>query len=65
MTNDDKKYDYYILKMEGCVEPILIGPIPTEKEAQERLTEYQEDPSEIQNSHVIFKVTHGAEVELS
>lgn len=64
MAKNDKKYDYYILKMEGCVEPVLIGPIATEKEAQERLTEYQEDPSEIQNSHVIFKVSQGAEVKI-
>jgi len=65
MADNDKKYDWYILKMIGCVEPVLIGPIESETEAQERLEEYQEDPSEIQNSHTIIRVTHGAEIELS
>lgn len=64
MAKNDKKYDWYILKMIGCVEPVLVGPITSEKEAQERLTEYQDDPSEIQNCHVLFKVTQGAEVEI-
>lgn len=59
------KYDYYILKMIGCVEPVLVGPIASETEAQQRLTEYQEDPAECQNCHAIIKVTQGAEVELS
>ena len=60
---EEKKYDYYILKMERCVELFLVGPISTEKEAQERLEEYQEDPSEIQNCHAIIKVTQGSEVD--
>lgn len=65
MAKQKNKYDWYILKMEGCVEPVLVGPISTEKEAQERLEEYQEDPAECQNSHIYFKVTKGSEVDLS
>lgn len=58
-----KSYDFYIVKMEGCVEPILVGP-HSEEIAQERLTDYQEDPSEYENSHFIIKVSKGAEVEV-
>lgn len=64
MANNDKKYDWYILKMIGCVEPVLIGPFPSEEDAQDRLTEYQDDPSEMQNCHAIIKVTKGAEVQV-
>lgn len=58
-----KSYDFYIIKMEGCVEPVLVGPL-SEEVAQERLSEYQEDPSECENAHFIIKVTKGAEVEV-
>ena len=64
MTSKQKQFDYYILKLIGCVEPVLIGTFASEKEAQERLESYQDDPSECQNSQVLFKVTEGAEVEI-
>lgn len=64
MSNENRQYDYYILKMVGCVEPVLVGPLQTEEDAQGRMAEYQEDPSECQNTHVIFKVTQGSEVDL-
>lgn len=59
-----EKYDYYILKMEGCVEPVLVGPITSETETQQRLESYQSDPAECQNSHIYFRVSKGSEVEL-
>lgn len=57
------KYDYYILKMIGCVEPVLVGPFSTEKEMLERREEYGEDPSETENTFACLKITKGAEIE--
>lgn len=64
MNNENRQYDYYILKMVGCVEPILVGPLETEEQTHDRMVEYQSDPSESQNSHIIVKVSEGSEVEL-
>jgi hypothetical protein len=57
-----KEYDYYILKMIGCVEAVFIGPF-NQEEADDRLEEYVEDPAESQNSHTVIRITKGAEID--
>jgi hypothetical protein len=56
------EYDYYILKMIGCVEPVFVGPLSNEK-AEERIEEYREDPAESQNAHTLIRITKGAEID--
>ena len=56
--------DHFVLKMVGCVDPCVVGPFATEKEAQDRVEEYREDPSECQNAHTTFSLTKGAVIDI-
>jgi hypothetical protein len=60
MTTD--KREWFILKMVGCVEPVLVGPISTEIEMKERLEKYADDPKESQNSHTYFSAKKDADI---
>jgi len=57
------EWDYYILKMYGLVDPLLVGPL-TKKQCDERIEEYREDPNECQNSFTEIRVTKGAEIDV-
>lgn len=57
------EYDYWILKMEGLVEPILIGPFTKEK-CTERIDEYRDDPNFYEDSFTEIRVTKGAEIDV-
>lgn len=61
MTTD--KREWYILKMVGCVEPVLVGPISSEIEMKERLEKYADDPSESQNAHTYFSAKKDADIK--
>ena len=56
-------YDYYILKLEGLVEPVIIGPFDSEKERDERIEEYREDPAFGRDSFTEIKISKGSEFD--
>jgi len=57
------EYDYYILKLIGLIDPVLIGPL-TKEARDERIDNYREDSAESQNSFTEIRVTKGAEIDL-
>jgi len=56
-----EEFDYYVLEMMGCVDPVLHGPYDTEAEQQNELTGFL--VYEDQNSFVPFYVTKGSVVK--
>ena len=56
-----ENFDYYILEMLGCVDPVLHGPYETEDEQQNKLKELSVWDQE--NSFVPFKVSNGSVVK--
>jgi hypothetical protein len=64
-TKNKKQYDYYILKMYGLVDPLLLGPYNIIKDDIDVVVEaLREDPEQSQNSFHVIKVTKGAEIDV-
>ena len=58
-----KQSDYYIFKMYGLIDPMLLGPFEF-NDCQEKLEAYREDPDQSQNSFTEIRVTKGAEIDV-
>jgi hypothetical protein len=58
-----KQSDYYILKMYGLIDPLLLGPFEFNV-CQEKLEAYREDPEQSENSFNVIIVSKGAELDI-
>jgi hypothetical protein len=55
------EYDFYILKMVDCIDPVLIGPFDSQSESDSELASFDK-PSESGNVFTAFKISKGAKV---
>ena len=59
-----EQYEWYILKMVGCVDPVLVGPLPDEKTTEIRYLSLVDDAREDENAHTLLKVSQGSKIAI-
>ena len=56
-------FDYYVVGMMGCVEPVLHGPFATDDEQQQCIDKLRAEAGEDENTFFVMNVSKGAKIE--